>query len=98
EKELLSPCEGGFIADGSLDVEDLFEAMNLEMPEAADEEEEADSVSGLVADRLGRIPGPGEHAVVEWGGVRFEVLAADERRIETVRCTLAGAEAQEEAE
>ena len=24
EKELLSPCEGGFIADGSLDVEDLF--------------------------------------------------------------------------
>ena len=98
EKELLSPCEGGFIADGSLDVEDLFKAMYLEMPEAEEEEEEADSVSGLVADRLGRIPGPGEHAVVEWGGVRFEVLQADERRIETVRCTLAGAQPQEEKE
>ena len=68
------------------------------MPEAADEEEEAGSVSGRWAGRLGRIPGPGEHAVVEWGGVRFEVLAADERRIETVRCTLAGAKPQEEAE
>lgn len=97
EKELLSPCEGGFIADGSLDVEDLFKAMGLEMPES-DEEEEADSVSGLVADRLGRIPGPGEHAVVEWGGIRFEVLQADERRIETVRCTPAGTNPQEEAE
>ena len=61
------------------------------MPEDDEEVEDLDSVGGLVADRLGRIPGPGEHPAVEWGGIRFEVMEADERRIEKVRCTLAGA-------
>ena len=92
EEEMLVRCdEGGFIADGAADVEDLFDAMELEMPEDDEEVEDLDSVGGLVADRLGRIPGPGEHPAVEWGGIRFEVMEADERRIEKVRCTLAGA-------
>ncbi len=89
EEEMLVRCEGGFIADGAADIEELFDAMELEMPQAEDDEEETDSVGGLVADKLGRIPKMGETPSVDWGGIRFEVLQADERRIQKVRCTLA---------
>lgn len=87
EKELLTPCPGGYLADGSAGLDDLFDALGLEPPALQEDEEEVDSVSGLVADKLGRIPFEEEGAAVEWGGVRFEVLKADERKIEQLRCT-----------
>ena len=98
EEELLVPCEGGFVADGSADVEDLFDAMELEMPEDDDDDEENNSVGGLVADKLGRIPKQGETPSIDWGGIRFEVLDADDRRIRKVRCTLAATPAPDEEE
>ena len=86
------------MADGSADVEDLFDAMELEMPEDDDDDEENDSVGGLVADKLGRIPKQGETPSIDWGGIRFEVLDADDRRIRKVRCTLADTPAPDEEE
>lgn len=96
EEEMLVRCEGGFIADGSADVEDLFKAMQLKMPDAEEDEEENNSVGGLVADKLGRIPKQGETPTVDWGGIRFQVMQADERRIQKVRCTLAANPVEEE--
>ena len=86
EEAELTPCEDGFLAEGSLDLEDVFEAFGMECPERTDEEE-FDTVGGLIADRLGRIPENGEHASVEWGGLHFTCLEVRDRRIQRVRCT-----------
>ena len=48
---------------------------------------EARTLGGLVSEISGHIPFPGE--VVEQDGLRFEVLAATDRRIDRVRVTLA---------
>ena len=63
-----------------------LEAFGMECPEP-DEDEEFDTPGGLIIDKLGRIPKEGEKAAVEWGGLRFEVLRAGERRIQRVLCT-----------
>ena len=88
EEELLVPCEGGFLADGGLDLEDLFDAFGMQMP-ASEEEDEHDSVGGLVADLLGHIPAEQENSQVTFGGLVFQPVACSERRVEQVRCTRA---------
>ncbi len=52
---------------------------------------EATTVAGLVSETAGRIPMPGE--VVEETGLRFEILASTDRRIERMRVSRAGAAA-----
>ena len=47
---------------------------------------EATTVGGLISEMSGHIPFPGE--VVEQDGLRFEVLAATDRRIDRVRVTM----------
>jgi putative hemolysin len=49
---------------------------------------EATTVAGLVSETAGRIPMPGE--VVEQEGVRFEILASTDRRIERLRVSRVG--------
>ncbi len=87
EEEAMTPCEGGYLCDGSLDLEELFAAFDLEVPEA-EEDEEFETISGLITQRLGRIPEPGEQVVLEYGGIRFAVQEVDARRIVKVQCTL----------
>ncbi len=50
---------------------------------------EATTVAGLVSETAGRIPMPGE--VVEDNGLRFEILASTDRRIERMRVSRAEA-------
>ena len=57
----------------------------------APEDYEATTVAGLVSETAGRIPMPGE--VVEESGIRFEILASTDRRIERMRVSRAGAAA-----
>jgi putative hemolysin len=84
EDELESPkrdADGAWLVPGNLEIarlEDLF-GDQWEMPE----EYEATTVAGLVSEVAGRIPMPGE--VVEEDGLRFEVLASTDRRIERLR-------------
>ncbi len=87
EDEELTPCEDGFICDGSLDLEELFDALELEMPEE-DEEEEVFTVSGLITQQLGRIPEAGEDVEIEYKGMTLKVVEVDSRRITKVKCTL----------
>ncbi len=87
EDEDLLPTDGGFIAAGSTDLERIFDAFRVEMPdEDEDGEADFDSVGGLIVDRLGRLPMKGEDVCVEYGGLRFTVLEALERRVGRVRC------------
>ena len=55
---------------------------------------EATTVAGLVSETAGRIPMPGE--VVEEQGLRFEILASTDRRIERMRVSRAAGTATQE--
>ena len=95
EEEELAPCEDGYICDGSLALEEAFEAFDLELPEPA-EDEEFESVSGLITHMLGRIPELGEEVELSYGGLMFQVLEVDARRIVKVKCTRLPEEQNEE--
>lgn len=86
EEDPLIACENGYIADGALALEDVYDAFDLPMPEREDEDEH-DSVGGLVVNLLGRIPKAGETVQVELGGLTFVPEVIGERRVEKVRCT-----------
>lgn len=99
EEEELVRTEDGLVAAGSADIDDVFDALGLALPpESEDDERDFDTVGGLVTDRLGRIPSPGEAVQVEWGGAAFTVLEAGERRVNKVLCqALAGPGPEREA-
>jgi CBS domain containing-hemolysin-like protein len=74
---------GGYVVSGNFDlarVADLF---------GVGPEEDADSttIGGMVTEWLGRVPSPGE--VVERDGLKVEILASDEMRVEQVRISKA---------
>ena len=81
--------EGVWSVPGELEVTELEELLGGEWE--APEDYEATTVAGLVSETAGRIPMPGE--VVEESGVRFEILASTDRRIERMRVSRAGAAA-----
>jgi putative hemolysin len=68
-----------FIAPGSLDLDRLEELLSFK-PE---EDTESTTVGGLVAEWLGHVPKVGES--VERDGIRIDVLAGNELRVEQVR-------------
>jgi len=73
-------------ADGRVPVDELNEVLNLDLPE----DEDFETVGGLISFTLGRIPESGEEFVR--GNVRFHVLDADHRRVKRVRVQLLSAE------
>ncbi len=68
-----------FIAPGSLDLDRLQDLLDFR-PEY---DTESTTVGGLVTEWLGHVPQVGE--AVERGGIRVEVLAGNERRVDQVR-------------
>lgn len=87
EEEPFVPVEnGGYLCDGSADLEDVFDLFSLPVPEEF-EEEDFESVGGLMIEKLGRIPTEGEHPEIDYGGLHFKVLQTEERRILKVLCT-----------
>jgi putative hemolysin len=80
EKPVHQP-DDSWIVPGSLEVEALEDLLGgtWEMPEGF----EASTVAGLVSETARRIPLPGE--VIEGDGLRFEILASTDRRIERIR-------------
>ena len=73
----------GLVARARTPVAELEERLGLKLLDA-DEQEEIDTIGGLVFALVGRIPARGE-IVAHRSGVEFEVLEADPRRIKTVR-------------
>ncbi|HAU36086.1 MAG TPA: hypothetical protein DCX07_00015 [Phycisphaerales bacterium] len=65
--------------DGRLHIDELNDAMALSVPE----DEDYDTVAGMVFSELGYIPSAGEK--LEAHGARFTVLEADERKITRLR-------------
>jgi CBS domain containing-hemolysin-like protein len=80
ESDVTEDGHGGYIVSGNFDVDrvaDLFAGFHPE------EDIESTTVGGLVSEWLGRVPKAGEFG--ERDGVRIDVLASDELRVEKVR-------------
>lgn len=74
-----------FVTSGSLDLDRLQELLNFR----PNGETESTTIGGLVTEWLGHLPHAGE--VVERSGIRIEVIAANDRRVEQVRVSRVGA-------
>lgn len=79
DRDVRQESENSFIAPGSLDLDRLHELLDFR-PE---EDTESTTIGGLVAEWLGHVPQVGE--VVQQDGIRIEVLAGNELRVEQVR-------------
>lgn len=75
--------DGSWLADGSLPISDLLEA--LELRKIPGEKKDFSTVAGWVLAHLHEIPKPGDHVVAE--GWRLEVLDMDRNRIDKVLIT-----------
>ncbi len=76
--DIVRESDNTYVIQGSVDVgrlEDLFD-LHLEVRDTT-------TVAGLVSALVGRIPQPGE--VIEKEGLRFQVLASTDRKVEKVR-------------
>ena len=79
ETDIVREGEHTYVVPGSMDVDRLNELFGVRI----DEEHEAATVAGLVSEIAGRIPHQGE--VIDSNGLRFEILASTDRRIERLR-------------
>jgi len=76
----------GLVADARTPISDLEKHLGLELA-SEEQEEEVDTLGGLVFAIAGRIPARGE-LVQHLSGIEFEVLDADPRRIKKLRIHL----------
>jgi CBS domain containing-hemolysin-like protein len=81
---------GTWVVPGNLEIARIEEILGgVELPEDL----EATSVGGLVSETAGRIPQSGE--VVEGYGLRFEILAATDRKVNRLRVSRLAEASQE---
>jgi CBS domain containing-hemolysin-like protein len=66
------------VVDAKIEIEEVEDHFSCNLPEGAYE-----SVGGLIIEYLGRVPVNGDQVSV--GSLTFKVLAADPRRVRTVR-------------
>ncbi len=71
--------KGGFIVSGNFELARLADMLGYK----AEEDIESTTIGGLMMEWLGRVPKAGE--TIERDGIRAEVLASDDMRIEQVR-------------
>ena len=84
EGELIKPAEDGtHTADGRVDIAQLEELLKLDLLSDEDDEE-TDTLAGLVFKIAGRVPTRGE-IIRHENGLEFEILESDPRRVKRVR-------------
>ena len=80
--EIIARPDGRYDADARVSLEDFKERAGIDLT-SMETEEDVDTLGGVVAAALGRVPVRGE--IVSYGGVEFEVLEADPRRAKRLR-------------
>jgi len=83
EAPSLKRDEDGFVADARVDLEDFKSETGVDLA-TSEADEAVDSLGGLVASLVGRVPQRGE-IIAHPSGYEFEVLEADPRRIKRLR-------------
>jgi putative hemolysin len=77
----VSRADGSWLVEGSASMEDVAAHFGLDnLPE--EEAGAYHTIGGFVMARLGRVPRAADH--FEWGGMRFEVVDMDGRRVDKV--------------
>lgn len=87
ERDVKEESAGSFVVPGSLDLDRLHELLDFR----PSEETESTTIGGLVTEWLGRVPRVSE--AFEREGLRIEVLAGDELKVERVRVSKVETEA-----
>ena len=86
--EFVSRADGSWLVDGSAAMEDVATHFGMDaLPE--DETGAYHTIGGFVMARLGRVPKTAD--TFEWGGLKFEVMDMDGRRIDKVMVARKGA-------
>jgi len=80
---LLERADGTLIADARTPIEVLEERQGIQLRPTG-EQEEVDTLGGLVSNLAGRVPKRGE-IITHPTGIQFEVLDADPRRVKRLR-------------
>jgi hemolysin (HlyC) family protein len=84
EESLIKPIgKGVYAADGRVDIEKLEELLGVDFL-AGEEEQEADTLAGLVFKMAGRVPARGE-IIRHDSGLEFEIVESDPRRVKRVK-------------
>ena len=83
QSDVTEDGNGGFVVSGNFDLGRVSDLVGVGIEEEAD----STTIGGMVTEWLGRVPSPGEF--VERDGLRVEVLASDEMRVEQVRLSKA---------
>lgn len=92
EQKFVQRDEHTWLIDGAVSIPDLIERLELETDDSW-EGRGFSTVSGLIMDRLGRIPSIGDTA--EWDGLHLEVVDMDGKRIDRVLVTIKESEGRE---
>jgi magnesium and cobalt transporter len=80
---LIERADGTLIADARIPIEQLEERQGIRLRPTS-EQEEVDTLGGLVSSLAGRVPNRGE-VIGHPSGIEFEVLDADPRRVKRLR-------------
>lgn len=80
---LTERADGTLIADARIPIEQLEERQGIRLRPTG-EQDEVDTLGGLVSSLAGRVPGRGE-VIGHPSGIEFEVLDADPRRVKRLR-------------
>src|SRR5437660_12130237 len=83
EPRLAERADGTLIADARTPIEVLEERQGIQLRPSG-EQEEVDTLGGLVSSLAGRVPKRGE-VIAHPSGIEFEVLDADPRKIKRLR-------------
>ncbi len=82
--QIVEDADGSYIADARLEL-DALEARVGPLFQTERDDEDIDTVGGLVATLAGRVPARGELIKHDGSGIEFEVLDADPRRIKKLK-------------
>ena len=83
-EELTQISEDTFILSGTADPFDVMERLGQPLPP----DSEYDTMSGFITDLLGDIPGDGETPSIEYKGITFTVLLAEDMRIVRIKAVI----------
>ncbi len=75
--------DGSYTCLASMDVDDMLALFDIERDD--EEEEDFDSLGGLIIDKLSRIPTADDSPEIEYRGLIIKVVQAADRRIEKVK-------------
>ena len=93
--EIIAGADGSFVVDARASLEDVSQAIDADLTAISDAEE-VDTIGGLITTLAGHVPVRGE--IIVEGGLEFEILDADPRRVKRVRIRLGVKESAEKSE